>query len=63
MTATNSMKQQAHAIIDELPDGASWGDLLYALELRADIEAGLADANANRVCEPDDLRRKFGLLK
>jgi hypothetical protein len=39
---TVAIKQRAHELIEALPDDATWQDLLYALELRSDVEAGLA---------------------
>jgi hypothetical protein len=45
---TVAIKQRAHELIEALPDDATWQDLLYALELRGDVEAGLADAKAGR---------------
>ena len=54
-------KQQAHALIDELPDSATWPELAYRLEVRADIEEGLADVKAGRVISTAELRREFGL--
>ena len=58
---TIGIKQRAHELIDALPDNATWQDLLYALELRADVEAGRADAKAGRLTEVKDLRREYGL--
>jgi len=58
---TPTAKQQAHALLDELPDGASWGEMAYRLEVRADIEEGLADIQAGRVTAVADVRREFGL--
>ena len=49
---TTAVKQRAHELIEALPEDATWQDLLYALELRADIDAGLQDAKAGRVVEP-----------
>jgi predicted transcriptional regulator len=64
ITATTSMaeaiKQRAHELIEALPDDATWQDLVYALELRGDVEAGLADAKAGRVTDSEDLRREYG---
>jgi hypothetical protein len=48
-------------LIDALPDNATWQDLLYALELRADVEAGLADAKVGRLTQVEELRRDCGL--
>jgi predicted transcriptional regulator len=58
---TIGIKQRAHELIEALPDNATWQDLLYALELRADIEAGLADAKAGRLTEFEELRRDYSL--
>jgi predicted transcriptional regulator len=63
MSSPTTVKRSAQEVIDALSDTASWSDLMYALELRADIEAGIADADAGRVYETDDIRREFGLLK
>jgi hypothetical protein len=35
-------------LIEALPDDATWQDLLYALELRGDVEAGLVDAQDSK---------------
>lgn len=56
-----TIKAQAHALIDQLPDDASWSDLAYTLEVRADIEAGLADAEAGRTISNAAIRSEFGL--
>jgi predicted transcriptional regulator len=50
-------------LIEALPDDATWQDVLYALELRGDVEAGLADAKAGRVTDAEDLRREYGLRR
>ena len=46
---------------DELPDTVTWPELTYRLEVRADIEEGLADLKAGRVVTTAELRREFGL--
>ncbi len=59
-TAT-PLKQQAHALIDDLPDTATWDDVLYEVAVRRSIERGLADADAGRLTDVQDVRREFGL--
>ncbi len=54
-------KQQAHRLLDTLPEDATWERLVYTLEVRADIEAGLADVAAGRVVSQEEVRRQFGL--
>lgn len=56
-----SFKQQAHALIDRLPDTATWDDVVYEMAVRRSIERGLADADAGRLTDVEDLRKEFGL--
>jgi hypothetical protein len=60
---TVAIKQRAHELIEGLPDDATWQDLSYAVELRADVEAGLVDAKAGRLTEAAELRRDYGLRR
>lgn len=61
MAMSAVFKQQAHQLIDELPDDAGWNELIYRLQVRKDIEAGLVDSQANRVTEVDELIRELEL--
>jgi hypothetical protein len=60
---TVAIKQRAHELNEALPDDATWQDLLYAVELRADVKAGLADAKAERVTDVEELRLDYGLRR
>lgn len=56
-----SIKQVAHQVIDQLPDQASWKDLIYELSVMQDIEEGLADSEGGRVVDNATVRKEFGL--
>ena len=58
-TEATSVKQLARAILDDLPDDATWDDVLYELTARRSIELGLADAEAGEVTEINEVRRQF----
>ena len=60
-SVTIDIKQRAHELIEALPDNATWQELLYAFELRADVDAGLADSKAGRLTDVEELRRDYGL--
>jgi predicted transcriptional regulator len=60
-TTNHSIKQAAHQVIDQLPDEASWKDLIYELSVMQDIEEGLADSEAGRVVDNATVRKEFGL--
>jgi predicted transcriptional regulator len=62
MQMTN-LKQEAHRLVEQLPEDATWDDLMYQLYVRQAIEAGLADSDAGRTVDVQEVRAKFGLSK
>lgn len=44
----STVKQAAKQIIDDLPEQATWDDLMYELYVKQKIEEGLADIEAGR---------------
>lgn len=59
--AAQSLKQYLHTLADELPETATTDEALYHLELRRDIEAGLADCEAGRTVPHEVVLRRYGL--
>lgn len=41
-TEIQDVKASARAIVDMLPDGSTWDDVIYRMYVRQKIEAGLA---------------------
>jgi hypothetical protein len=60
-TRTSTVKAEARRIVDQLPESASWEDLIYQLYVRQSIEAGIKDADDGRVESVEEVRRTFGL--
>lgn len=58
--ATTNIKQQAHELIDKLPDDATWRDVVYEMVARREIELGIADSKANRTTLAEDVLKEFG---
>lgn len=58
---TLKVKEQAKRLIEELPEDASWDDLMYRIYVRQAVEAGLRDSEAGRTRDVKDVRAKFGL--
>ena len=59
MHATN-IKEAAFRLVDQLPDDATWDDLMRKAYEQKAIEVGLADSEAGRVTEVEAVRRKYG---
>lgn len=58
MPITN-LKQEAHRLVEQLPEDATWDDLMYQLYVRQAIEAGLADSDAGRTVDLHEVRTKL----
>lgn len=56
-----SIKEEARALIDKLPENSTWDDLMYEIYVRQAVEAGLADSELGRVISVEQVRKKFGL--
>lgn len=54
-------KQEAHKLVDELPDTASWDDLIYQAALHRAVEQGLAEADAGNLIPIEQLLKDYGL--
>jgi len=58
-----SVKEEAHRIIEKLPEDSTWDDLMYEIYVRQAIESGFEDSKAGRTIDVEQVRAKFGLEK
>ena len=58
---SNSIKEAAARLVHQLPDSASWDDLMYEILVRQKIESGLADLQDGRKQDHASVREEFGL--
>ena len=59
--ASPTVKEAARALVERLPDEATWDDLEYEIYVRRAIETGIAESDAGAVVPVADVRRSFGL--
>ncbi len=55
------IKETAHQLIDQLPDGSTWNDAIYEMVVRREIELGLEDSESNSISSVEDIRKEYGL--
>jgi hypothetical protein len=60
---TSKIKDKARELVDKLPENSTWDDLMHEIYVRQAIESGLADSQAGRTTDVDQLRAEFGLSK
>jgi predicted transcriptional regulator len=63
MMSSVNVKEEARRLIDKLPEDITWDELMHEIYVRQSIEAGLADSEAGRTMDVDEVRAKFGLSK
>jgi hypothetical protein len=56
-----NVKSEAVRLVNDLPESATWDDLMNRIYVQQCIDAGVADADANRVVSVEEVRRRFGL--
>lgn len=61
MTAAASIKPMAHAVVDRLPDDASWKDIMYEMSIVQDIEEAMAESEAGLSVTTDVVLQQFNI--
>ena len=59
--ATRLMKDEAHQLVDNMPENSTWDDLMHEIYVREVIELGLADSKAGHTKDVKVIRAKYGL--
>jgi predicted transcriptional regulator len=52
-------KQAAKHLIDQLPEQASWDDIMYELYVKQKVEEGLADIEARRTIPHEQVKAEL----
>lgn len=60
---TLNLKEKAIKLVNDLPEDATWDDLMYKIYVQQAIEAGIEDSDAGKTMSVRDVRAKFGLPK
>jgi hypothetical protein len=63
MSEAGSVKEEMLRIVEQLPDDATWDDVVYQVYVHQSIEAGLKDCQEGRTISVDEVRRRLGLPK
>lgn len=58
---TKGMKAAVLELVNDLPNDATWEDVIYRGYVREAIEAGRKDAAEGRLVDLAEVRQRFGL--
>ncbi len=59
--AARNIKKDAHELVDNLPEDATWEDLMYTIYVRQAVESGLEASEAGRKIDVKKVRALLGL--
>ena len=57
--AMNSVRDEARKLVEQLPDGASWDDLMYQIYVRQKIDAGRKAIAEGRFVTQEQLEKQI----
>jgi predicted transcriptional regulator len=60
---STDIKAEARKLVENLPENSTWDDLMHQTYVHQAIESGLADSQAGRTSEVEQVRAEFGLKK
>ncbi len=58
-----NIKEEARNLLKDIPEDATWDDLMYRIYVRQAIEAGIKDSDAGRTIDVKKVRARFGFEK
>ena len=58
-TNSNTLRQHLHDLADQLPDDATWDDVIEEARFRKAVEAGLAAADRGAFATEDEVHAAF----
>ena len=61
--APANIKEEAHHLVANLGEDATWDDLMYQIYVRQAVDAGLEDSQTLRTLDVKEVRAKLGLTE
>ncbi|MEM6797330.1 MAG: hypothetical protein AAF725_25395 [Acidobacteriota bacterium] len=55
----STIKEQARQLVEQLPDDATFDDLVYQVHVRQKIESGIRAVEEGRVQSHEDVKRRL----
>jgi hypothetical protein len=53
------VKDEVRKLLDEIPEDATWDDIMYEFYVRKKIQLGLADLEAGRMVSQEEVERRY----
>ena len=57
----STKKEEAKRLIDQLPDNATWDDIMYEFYVKRKIMTGLQAAQEGKVVTHEEVKKRFNI--
>jgi predicted transcriptional regulator len=57
--AMSQVKDEVRKLLDEIPEEATWDDIMYEFYVRKKVSLGLADLDAGRMVSQEEVEKKY----
>jgi hypothetical protein len=61
MSSVSSVKAEARRLVEQLPEDATWEDLMYQISVRQAVGSGLKDVQQGCLVSTLEVRKRLGL--
>jgi hypothetical protein len=58
-----TVNDEARRLVDSLPDDTTWSDVMYEIYVRQELEKGVADIEAGRFKDHEEVKKIFGVVE
>ena len=55
----SQVKDEVRKLLEEIPEEATWDDIMYEFYERKKVELGLADLDAGRMVSQEEVERRY----
>jgi predicted transcriptional regulator len=55
----SQVKDEVRKLLDEIPEEATWDDIMYEFYVRKKVELGLADLDAGRAVSHEEVEKMY----
>jgi predicted transcriptional regulator len=55
----SQVKDEVRKLLDEIPEEATWDDIMYEFYVRKKVELGLADLDAGRTVSHEEVEKMY----
>ena len=58
----STAKEEARELLDRIPDGATWDDIMYQFYVEKKVERGIRDLESGNVVPHEEVKKRYPVI-